>query len=148
MNCIGNMSVLINNYIIMSKIPREFRLLDELDNSSAVAGVSYGLEDASDNDFVNWTGSLMTNTGHFVGFTFVCKPDYPTSRPVIQFNKEYITQTKKDYDDEMGTYVEKVNSLCTSGTSNLSDTILTWNDSKTIGSYLKELHKKIFGSNA
>ena len=131
----------------MSKIPRTFRLLEELENSSKINGVSYGLEDSTDNNFIKWTGSLIANTGHFICLSFECKPDYPTSRPIVQFDKEYKSRTKKDYEDEMGTYVERLNALCVSGTSTLSDSVLSWNDKKTIGSYLEELKKKIVGSN-
>lgn len=135
------------------KIPREFRLLEELDNSSQITGVSYGLEDPSDNDFINWTGGLMANTGHFIGLTFECLPTYPESAPIIHFDKDLINQSPSNQEDEMKTYLKRVHTMCKrevlkSGdeviTSHLKDDVLSWNESKTIGSYLFELHKKIF----
>ena len=127
-----------------TEIPREFQLLDELHESSTFNGISYGLEDPTDNTFTKWTGSLMANTGHCVNLMFTCDENYPNTKPDISFDKTYINQIESDYEDEFKSYLTNIHQICDKGTSKLKDDIITWNKKKTIGIVLQELRNIIF----
>lgn len=55
----------------MARVPRSFRLLDELENgekASGDLGISYGLAETDDMNMTNWTGTIIDPPT--VGVTF------------------------------------------------------------------------------
>ncbi|UZJ54841.1 hypothetical protein CBS101457_004161 [Exobasidium rhododendri] len=77
----------------MAKIPRNFRLLEELEKGEKGIGdgtCSYGLDDGSDVMMSNWNGTII-GPGHSVhqnriySLKIHCSDSYPDSPPTIWF---------------------------------------------------------------
>jgi ubiquitin-protein ligase len=68
----------------MSKsiVPRNFKLLDELENGKNFSNVSYGTDD---NDLETFTGSIIARNGNIYGVTIFCDIKYPLTPPQITF---------------------------------------------------------------
>jgi len=89
----------------MAKVPRNFRLLEELEKGEKGIGdgsCSYGLEDGDDIMMNNWNGTII-GPGHTVhenriySLRIVCPQTYPDSPPEIHFlsrvNLPFVNQT-------------------------------------------------------
>ncbi|KAN0121060.1 UBC-like protein [Russula decolorans] len=89
----------------MAKVPRNFRLLEELEKGEKGIGdgsCSYGLEDSDDILMSNWNGTII-GPGHTVhenriySLKIHCGDQYPDVPPTIQFisrvNLPFVSQT-------------------------------------------------------
>lgn len=64
-------------------LPRNFKLLEELENESKFGGISYGLEEQDDITLTNWTGMVIGKYGDISDFKIICDKDYPNTPPKI-----------------------------------------------------------------
>eukprot|EP00897_Mesotaenium_endlicherianum_P003220 jgi/Mesen1/2926/ME000175S02083 len=75
-------------------VPRNFRLLDELDRGEKGIGdgsVSYGMDDGEDVFMRSWTGTIIgpNNTvheGRIYTVKLYCDKDYPDRPPTVRFH--------------------------------------------------------------
>ncbi|KAF8889533.1 ubiquitin-conjugating enzyme/RWD-like protein [Gymnopilus junonius] len=93
-----------------AKVPRNFRLLEELEKGEKGIGdgsCSYGLEDGDDILMSNWNGTII-GPGHTVhenriySLKIFCGENYPDQRPDVQFvsrvNLPFVNQTNGKVD--------------------------------------------------
>ncbi|KAF2088977.1 putative ubiquitin conjugating enzyme [Saccharata proteae CBS 121410] len=76
-----------------AKVPRPFKLLDELEKGEKGLGAeacSYGLEDGEDMDMYNWNGTILgpphsVHENRIYSVRIHCGDDYPDKPPKITF---------------------------------------------------------------
>ncbi|KAF8141888.1 ubiquitin-conjugating enzyme/RWD-like protein [Boletus edulis] len=114
----------------MAKIPRNFRLLEELEKGEKGIGdgsCSYGLEDGDDIMMSNWNGTII-GPGHTVhenriySLKIHCDQSYPDKPPTVQFlsrvNLPFVNQTDGKVDPN------KLNVLAQWGKDSSIETVL------------------------
>ena len=75
-------------------VPRNFRLLDELEKGQkgeCASGCSWGLEKADDITLTHWNGTIFGPPGtafenRIYSISIICGSQYPDKCPVVQFN--------------------------------------------------------------
>ncbi|ARF08829.1 ubiquitin-conjugating enzyme E2 [Catovirus CTV1] len=113
-------------------IPRNIQLIDELEESmkGKYGEVSFGVLD-NDITLTNWQGSIITNKGDIIEFTFVCEMNYPMTPPKITFNI-----------NNQNNYITKI--CLNDGTlKNDVKEKLDWKSNHTIGEYLTRIKRMI-----
>ncbi|CAG9316260.1 unnamed protein product [Blepharisma stoltei] len=118
-------------------IPRNFRLLDELERGEKGLrdpNISYSLERADDNTLSNWRGMIIGPSGsvhedRFYSLHFHCSENYPQEAPQVRF-------------------LTKINMNCINKCNGSIDPsqfriLGNWNSSYTIESILIELYKEM-----
>ncbi|KAI9573879.1 ubiquitin-conjugating enzyme/RWD-like protein [Boletus coccyginus] len=114
----------------MYSVPRNFRLLEELEKGEKGIGdgsCSYGLEDSEDIMMSNWNGTII-GPGHTVhenriySLKIHCGDSYPEKPPTVQFlsrvNLPFVSQTDGKVDPT------KLNVLAQWGRDSSIETIL------------------------
>mmetsp|Transcript_19478 Transcript_19478/g.48832 ORF Transcript_19478/g.48832 Transcript_19478/m.48832 type:complete len:141 (+) Transcript_19478:67-489(+) len=77
-------------------VPRNFRLLDELEKGQkgdCANGVTWGLEQSDDITLTYWNGTIFGPMGtvfenRIYSLSVLCGQDYPDSPPTIKFNTQ------------------------------------------------------------
>jgi hypothetical protein len=118
------------------KTPRNFQLLDDLDNVKNYDKISYGLETDDDTYLVNWKANLFLDNGEIIDLSFVCdKATFPTTRPKVKFSQEALKY-------------KPVKRFCTDDGSlqSLVESQLRWNDAMPIGDYIMSIRACVNGN--
>jgi ubiquitin-protein ligase len=124
-----------------TRVPRNFLLLDDLNNVKNFTHVTYGLMDEDENDqelrnnyatMKYWNCSLIyegkNNDIKVFTATCVCSIAYPNEAPIIKFDKDSMVHNE-------------VRKICDSD-GNLIEPII-WNESMTLGKYLNAILARI-----
>ncbi|CAG99903.1 Mms2 [Kluyveromyces lactis] len=121
----------------MSKVPRSFRLLEELEKGEKGLGpesCSYGLSDSDDITMTKWNGTILgpphsNHENRIYSVLIECGPSYPDEPPKVKF-------------------VSKINLPCVNSTTGevvkeKFHTLKEWKRSYTMETVLLELRKEM-----
>eukprot|EP00951_Prasinocladus_malaysianus_P038427 scaffold422017_cov45-Prasinocladus_malaysianus.AAC.1 len=121
----------------MAKVPRNFRLLEELERGEkglSDGAVSYGLSDGDDMLMRQWNGTILgphpsPHEGRIYTLAITCDMDYPERPPKLKF-------------------ITKVNMTCVHSDTGVVDpnklpVLARWNRDYTIETCLLELRKEM-----
>lgn len=114
------------------KVPRNFKLLDELDDAKNWSNISYGLVRGDDTYLVDWNGMILDKKNQMISLTIKCGDDYPDKPPLVHFTSEYVFPRK------FRAYVRSEGRL-----SRSFPTIKNWKREYTIGMLLTEIREAI-----
>ncbi|WLF79272.1 E2 ubiquitin-conjugating protein mms2 [Lodderomyces elongisporus] len=124
----------------MSKIPRNFKLLEELEKGEKGLGaesISYGLTNQDDITMTNWNGTIIgpphsNHENRIYSLSITCDAQYPEKPPKVKF-------------------VSKVNLPCVDSQGNVIaaefDTLKNWKRSYSMETVLLELRKSMASPN-
>ncbi|BFZ64821.1 E2 ubiquitin-conjugating protein mms2 [Saitoella coloradoensis] len=125
----------------MAKVPRNFRLLEELEKGEKGIGdgsCSYGLADGEDMTMSNWNGTILgpphsTHENRIYSLRLHCSPSYPDTPPTISF-------------------ISRINLPCVNASSGHVDpsrlgVLANWRSEYTLETVLTELRREM-GSGA
>ena len=84
----------LSNSCTDQSLPRNFRLLEELERGEKGIGtangtISYGLQDPTDISLTAWNGTIFLE-GEIYCLRLVCGPEYPMVRPEVFFVEQAI----------------------------------------------------------
>lgn len=65
-------------------LPRNFKLLEEIENDSKHNGISYGLKEADDIELRDFTGMIIDKNGGISTFDIHCSERYPQKAPTVK----------------------------------------------------------------
>ncbi|KAI0491356.1 hypothetical protein KFK09_025616 [Dendrobium nobile] len=118
-------------------VPRNFRLLDELERGEKGIGdgtVSYGMEDADDIYMRSWTGTIIgphnsVHDGRIYQLKLFCDKEYPAKPPTVRFHS-------------------RINMACVNPDTGLVDpkklsTLANWHIESTMEHILTQLKKEM-----
>ncbi|CCE65045.1 hypothetical protein TPHA_0J02250 [Tetrapisispora phaffii CBS 4417] len=120
----------------MSKVPRSFRLLEELEKGEKGMGpesCSYGLADSDDISMTNWNGTILgpphsNHSNRIYSLSIECGPSYPDEPPTLKF-------------------ISKINLNCVDSATGVVkpdfNPIKNWKRSYTMETILLELRKEM-----
>ncbi|KAK6455382.1 ubiquitin-conjugating enzyme/RWD-like protein [Scheffersomyces xylosifermentans] len=120
----------------MSKIPRNFKLLEELEKGEKGLGaesISYGLTNQDDITMTYWNGTILgpphsTHENRIYSLTIICDESYPDKPPKVKF-------------------ISKINLPCVDNAGNVVvsefDTLKNWKRNYTMETVLLELRKSM-----
>ncbi|KAF3905469.1 hypothetical protein ABW20_dc0106271 [Dactylellina cionopaga] len=121
----------------MAKVPRNFRLLEELEKGEKGQGseaCSYGLEDGTDIMMSNWNGTILgpphsVHENRIYSVKLHCDDNYPDVPPVVQF----ISRVNLSCVDQTNGRVDPTKLECLAG----------WKRSYTMETVLVELRRSM-----
>ena len=103
--------------------PRNFKLMEELENVGKFSTISYG---TNDRELKTFEGSIFASNDMIYSLVIICDENYPITRPVVTFNGTLPKICNKD--------------------GSLLDNILEkigWDSTYSIGKYLTDLERNI-----
>ncbi|CUM66376.1 uncharacterized protein PRCAT00004040001 [Priceomyces carsonii] len=118
----------------MSKVPRNFKLLEELEKGEKGLGaesISYGLSSQDDITMTYWNGTILgpphsVHENRIYSLTIICGENYPDQPPKVKF-------------------ISKINLPCVDSSGNVMpdkfDALKNWKRTYTMETVLLELRK-------
>lgn len=115
------------------EIPRNFRLLDELEQGEKSfdtdGSISYGLDKADDSSLTDWVGTVLGQPGtnfneRIISVSIHCDQNYPKAPPTVKF----ISKVNLPFVDDKGNII-----------LNKFPLLRNWNSETTIFLILKEI---------